>query len=99
MSLAIVVSGKHISGESLSCETATEAGVRYEKGDRMSDQPDLTSSIAENAAGPRSMRGPDGTEYEAHSLPDQIQADKHVKAQQATSKPHRGLTFTRLVSR
>ena len=53
-------------------------------------------NIQTNASSPKRVRGDMG-EAEQHSLPDQIAADRHVKSQDATKKPHRGVRFGRIV--
>lgn len=57
---------------------------------------DLNEAIAENAAGPKRVQGDSGS-VEQHSLADQVGAAKHLAADDATAKPHRGLRFTKLV--
>jgi len=58
---------------------------------------DLTATIAENAAGPASMSG-DGNSASAHSLADQIAADRYLAAKRAMSSPGLGLHFVKVVS-
>ena len=45
---------------------------------------DLTSNISDNAQGPVRARGDQGS-MEQHSLPDQIAADKYLKANAAVA--------------
>ena len=54
----------------------------------------LVDIIEENAQGPRSARGDVG-EVQQHSLPDQIEADRYLAAQEAGSKPHKALRFAK----
>jgi hypothetical protein len=63
----------------------------------MDDPTDLSSNIASNAQGPARASGDSGS-FDAHSLPDQIAADKYLKSQAAVTKRRRGLRFSRLVS-
>ncbi|MCH7873380.1 MAG: hypothetical protein IID33_16915 [Planctomycetes bacterium] len=57
---------------------------------------DLTDTIETNAAQPKRVTV-DGTSVEQHSLPDQIEADQHVKAKKSAAKPHFGLRMTKLI--
>lgn len=51
----------------------------------------------ETAAGqPKRARGDNG-EYEQHSLPDQIAADKYASEQSAAVAPHRAIRFARMI--
>jgi hypothetical protein len=58
----------------------------------MSDE--VTDKIESNAQGPRRVRT-DAGEVEAHPLPDQIEADKYLRAKAAADggSSHRGLRF------
>lgn len=58
----------------------------------MSD--DVANKIEQSAQGPRRVRT-DAGEVEAHSLPDQIEADKYLASRAAvsSSNTHRGLRF------
>lgn len=59
----------------------------------MSD--DLVPTIATNAAGLKSAEI-DGNSATAHSLPDQIAADKYIKSQSALSASPLGLRLVKL---
>lgn len=61
----------------------------------MSDPTDRTDAIQDAAAQPAKAQT-QALSADAHSLPDQIAADQYAKASAATSKPHRGLRFTKL---
>lgn len=56
---------------------------------------DIAATIAENATGPKSV-SVDGTTVNQHSIPDQIAAQNHAAAQQATSKPGFGFRFQQI---
>jgi hypothetical protein len=60
----------------------------------MSD--DLTDAIEAAAKSPQRVRT-DAGEVEAHPLPDQIEADKYLKAKAAASTKARGLRFNQIV--
>jgi hypothetical protein len=60
----------------------------------MSD--DLTDAIEAAAKNPQRVRT-DAGEVEAHPLPDQIEADKYLKAKAAASTKSRGLRFNQIV--
>jgi hypothetical protein len=60
----------------------------------MSD--DLTDAIEAAAKNPQRVRT-DAGEVEAHPLPDQIEADKYVKAKAAAGTKSRGLRFNQIV--
>lgn len=53
---------------------------------------DLTPEIETNAGGPKRASGDAGS-VEAHSLTEQIEADRYLKSQEAATKPKRGLLF------
>ncbi|TVQ64475.1 MAG: hypothetical protein EA379_01270 [Phycisphaerales bacterium] len=55
----------------------------------------LTSEIAENAAGPKMARGDEGA-VEQHSLRDQIEADRYLASKSAAKRRDRGLRMSRL---
>jgi hypothetical protein len=56
----------------------------------------LTNTIAENAAGPARARG-DSTEFQQHSLPDQIAADKYLASKSAIGTGKKlGIKFLRI---
>lgn len=50
----------------------------------------LTSTIADAAAGPKSVKG-DEAEVEAQPLPDLIAADKHLASKAAGRSRHMGI--------
>jgi len=56
---------------------------------------DLTDAIRDNAAGPQSASGDEGS-IRQHPLKDQIEADRYLASKTAASRPHRGLRFTKL---
>lgn len=57
--------------------------------------PDLTDEIEANAAGPQEAQGDQGR-MKQHSLPDQIEADRYLKADDAAkTQTGRGLRFNR----
>jgi len=60
----------------------------------MSDE--VTDAIEAAAKNPQRVRT-DAGEVEAHPLPDQIEADKYLKAQEAASTKSRGLRFNQIV--
>jgi hypothetical protein len=60
----------------------------------MSD--DLTDAIEAAAKNPQRVRT-DAGEVEAHPLPDQIEADKYLKAKAAAGTKSRGLRFNQIV--
>lgn len=51
----------------------------------------------ETAANQPKQAMADGVSVTNHSLPDLIEAEKHVAAKAAAAKAHRGLRFTKLV--
>jgi len=55
---------------------------------------ELTETIEENGAQPKRVTV-DGNSAEQHSLKEQIEADRYLKAQAAANTPRRGLIFTR----
>jgi hypothetical protein len=57
---------------------------------------DLSEDIETAATGPRIVKA-DGVEVTAHDLESLIEADKYLKSNDAASKPHRGLRFTKLI--
>jgi len=62
----------------------------------MPTEDDINDAIAENATGPKSV-SVDGSNVQQHSLADQIAARNDVASQEAASKAHRGLRFTKLI--
>lgn len=58
---------------------------------------DLAPTIETAAAEPRKAQA-DGVAAEAHSLTDQIAADRYLKSVAAASTPRRGLRFNRVVN-
>jgi hypothetical protein len=60
----------------------------------MSD--DVTDAIEAAAKNPQRVRT-DAGEVEAHPLPDQIEADKYLKAKAAAGTKSRGLRFNQIV--
>jgi hypothetical protein len=56
---------------------------------------ELEAKIAENAAGPKMVRGDEGA-VEQHSLMDQIEADRYLAAKKAAKKGL-GVRLVRLV--
>lgn len=56
----------------------------------------ISDAIRENAAGPLKASG-DSISVEQHSIQDQIAADRYLASKRASSKPHRGMRFTRIV--
>ena len=62
----------------------------------MPDTDDITTAIAENATGPKSV-SVDGSNVQQHSIAEQIAARNDVASQSSASKAHRGIRFTRLV--
>jgi hypothetical protein len=59
--------------------------------------PDLTDDIETAAAKPKSVVI-DGNTVTAHSLPELVQADKHLKADDSVNtQTNRGLRFNKLV--
>ena len=56
---------------------------------------DLDDTIRDNAQGPKRAKG-DAGEMEQHSLKDQIAADRHLGAKDATKSKTRGLKFNKL---
>lgn len=57
---------------------------------------ELSDAIEENAQKPR-RASEDGIEVEQHPLPDQIEADRYLRAKEAMSTPAKGLRFTKLL--
>lgn len=57
---------------------------------------ELSAEIAENAAGPKEVTI-DGFSTTAHSLPDQIAADKYLRERDAQQAGRPGLKFYKLV--
>lgn len=57
---------------------------------------DLEDEIAENAEGPKRVKGDMG-EVEQHSLRDQIEADKYLAAKKAAKKAGGGMKITKLI--
>lgn len=57
---------------------------------------ELDATIRQNAAGPAKVAGDAGS-VEQHSLPDQIAADRYLKAKEAAASKRRGLRFSKLV--
>ena len=62
----------------------------------MPDSEDLEETISDAAQAPRRMRGDEG-EVEEHSLPDQIEADRHLAGRRAGSTTLLGLRLRKLV--
>lgn len=61
------------------------------------EETDLTETIRDNAQGPSSATNDQGT-FTQHSLPDQIEADRHIKSTDAVKKrPARGLRFNKFI--
>ena len=56
---------------------------------------DARAAIECNLSGPRRVRGDEG-EVDQHPLPDQIEADKYLKGQQAADVQTVGLRFRKL---
>ncbi len=59
----------------------------------MSD--DVSNAIESNAQGPKSAMN-DGEQVTAHSLPDQIEADRYLTAKSANASRQKGVIFQRL---
>ena len=57
---------------------------------------DLSDVLRQTVTEPRSV-SVDGTNVQAVSVAEVIAADKHLKAQAATSKNHLGLHFRKLI--
>ena len=55
---------------------------------------DLTGAIETNAGGPKRVSGDAGS-AEAHSLTEQIEADRYLKSQESASKLKRGIVFAK----
>ena len=55
----------------------------------MSTADDIASAMAANAAGPKRIQVGDES-VDQHSLPDQIAAEKHVRAKTAIDQPSGG---------
>ena len=62
----------------------------------MPDPTPLEQTIAENARGPKSAQGDNGS-VEQHSLQDQIAADRYLAAKRAMRARNRGLIISKLV--
>lgn len=62
----------------------------------MPTQEEINDAIAENLIGPKQVQGDEGTVTQ-HDLDDQIKAAKHLAANTAAAKNHRGLRFTKLI--
>lgn len=61
------------------------------------DPPELEDVIREVAAGPKSVTV-DGTNVQAHSIKELIEADQHLAGKSgAASTRHRGIRFSKLV--
>jgi hypothetical protein len=60
----------------------------------MSDE--LDETIRKNAEGPAKVAGDAGS-VEQHSLAEQIDADKYLKAKEAARSKRRGLRFNKIV--
>ena len=58
--------------------------------------PDLTDTIEENAAKPKSATTDQGS-VTAHSLPELVEADKYLKESEAAATPGLGIRFRQLV--
>ena len=56
---------------------------------------DLSDTIKQTAQGPSAVNI-DGNSATAQDISKQIEADRHLAANQAVSKRHRGLRFTKL---
>lgn len=61
----------------------------------MSDE--IKEAIEQSATDGIKQVTTDNQTVEAHPLPDQIAADKHVSGNDGASKPHRGLRITKLI--
>lgn len=59
-------------------------------------EPDLSSTIAEAAAGPASVRT-DSTTIEGQPLKDLIAADEYLAKKRAGTKKHRGIGIIRQI--
>lgn len=62
----------------------------------MAEEHDLTDAIVENASNPAEARG-DAASVRQHSLPDQIAADKYLRAKQAQAAGGTGIKFMRVI--
>lgn len=56
---------------------------------------DLTSTIQDNAAGPKRATGDSGS-VEQHALKDQIDADRYLESKKATRKKGLGVKLVKL---
>lgn len=63
----------------------------------MAESTDLTTQIATAGAGPRRV-STDHLDAEAQPLEDLIDADRYLKAGAASSKPGRGMRFTKFTT-
>ena len=59
---------------------------------------DLSKVIADNAAGPKRFTT-DSTSAEAHSLSEQIEADKYLSAKRAAARKNAGIVYSQVVPR
>lgn len=57
---------------------------------------DLTQTIRDNAAGPKSASG-DNVNIEQHDLADQIEADRYLASKSATQSKGLGAVFKKLI--
>lgn len=58
---------------------------------------DLSQNIKDNAAGPKRAKNDSG-EFEQHSLPEQIAADRYLNAKAAVKKAGSGLKISKMSS-
>jgi len=56
---------------------------------------ELEKKIRENAAKPKSAKG-DAGEFEQHSLPDQIEADRYLASKEAMRRRGPGIKITKM---
>ena len=65
----------------------------------MTDPESIKESIEDSATAGVRRGVVDGQTFETHSLPDQIEAEKHIRNAEAASKRRRGWFFGRFVPR
>jgi len=62
----------------------------------MAEETDIETQLAANATGPQSV-SVDGTSTTEFSLPDQIAADKYLRANRARRRPGLGVIFRKIL--
>ena len=63
----------------------------------MTENNNIEQAIKDNAAGPKRAKGDSG-EFEQHSLPEQIEADRYLNSKAAMKKRGAGIKITKMAA-